>query len=143
MSETSKRYYVDTNIMMYAAGKESIYKEVCLKVLDNITSYEYEYYINTEVFQEILYRYDNIGMKSFGIELAESVLELFNNILSIEEKDIYLSVSMMKKYKQLLSRDAIITANMLNNNIKEIISVDKDFDKVSEINRINPEELIY
>ena len=143
MSETSKRYYVDTNIMMYAAGKENIYKEVCLKVLDNISSYEYEYYINTEVFQELLYRYDNIGMRSFGIELAESVLELFNHILSIEEKDIYLSVSMMKKYKQLLSRDAIIIANMLNNNIKEIISVDKDFDKVSEINRINPEELKY
>ncbi len=36
MSEASKRYYVDTNIMMYAAGKESTYKEACLKVLDNM-----------------------------------------------------------------------------------------------------------
>ena len=141
MSEASKRYYIDTNIMIYAAGKESIYKEGCLKVLDNISSYENEYYISTEVFQEILYRYDNIGMRNFGIELTESVLELFNNILSIEEKDIYLSVSMMKKYEQLLSRDAIIIANMLNNDIREIVSVDKDFDKISEINRINPEDL--
>ena len=143
MSEVSKRYYVDTNIIMYAAGKESIYKKICLKVLDDISSYENEYYINTEVFQEILYRYGNIGMRNFGIELVESVLELFNNILSIEEKDIYLSVSMMKKYGQLLSRDAIIIANMLNNDIRGIISVDKDFDKVSEIKRINPEDLKY
>ena len=143
MSEASKRYYIDTNIMMYAAGKKSIYKEACLKVLDNISGYENEYYVNTEVFQEILYRYDNIGMRNFGIELTENMLELFNNILSIEEKDIYLSVSMMKKYEQLLSRDAIIVANMLNNGIREIISVDKDFDKVSEINRIKPEELKY
>ncbi len=81
--------------------------------------------------------------RNFGIKLAESVLELFNNILSIEEKDIYLSVSMIKKYERLLSRDAIIIANMLNNDIGEIISVDKDFDKVSEINRISPEELKY
>ena len=64
-------------------------------------------------------------------------------VISISEKDIYLSVSMMKKYEQLLSRDAIIIANMLNNDIIEIISVDKDFDKVSEINRMNPEELEY
>ncbi len=141
MPEASKRYYIDTNIMMYAAGKKSIYKEACLKVLDNISSYENEYYVNTEVFQEILYRYDNIEMRNFGIELTESMLELFNNILSIEEKDIYLSLSMMKKYEQLLSRDAIIVANMLNNDIREIISVDKDFDKVSEITRINPEDL--
>jgi len=91
----------------------------------------------------ILYRYGNIGMRNFGIELVESVLELFNNILSIEEKDIYLSVSMMKKYGQLLSRDAIIIANMLNSDIRGIISVDKDFDKVSEIKRINPEDLKY
>ncbi len=48
---------------------------------------------------------------------------------------------MMKKYEQLLSRDAIIIANMLNNDIREIVSVDKDFDKISEINRINPEDL--
>lgn len=143
MSEAGKKYFIDTNIIMYSAGKKGMRKKACLNVLNNINSYENEYFINTEIFQEILYRYDRIGMRNFGIELAESALELFNNILSIQEKDIYLSMSMMKKYGQLLSRDAIIVANMLNNDVRQIISVDKDFDNIKEISRIDPEELKY
>ena len=92
--------------------------------------------------QYMRYAIGEIALVVIGILIALSI----NNWneerkLVIEEKDIYLSVSMMKKYEQLLSRDAIIVANMLNNDIREIISVDKDFDKVSEITRINPEDL--
>ena len=142
MSEGRKKYFIDTNIIMYSAGKEHKFKEACLKILKCMDNYENEYYLNTEIFQEILYRYDSIGMRSFGIELATSMLELFDNILPIDEEDIYMSVSLMKRYEWLLSRDAIIIANMINIGIKEIISVDNDFDEIKEINRIDPMNFI-
>jgi uncharacterized protein len=138
MPGEEKSYFVDTNILMYAAGKEHEYKKICLKVLKDIGSYENIYYINTEVLQEILYRYGSIGMRNFGIKLAENVIELFSHILQIDEKDIYLAVSIMKNYENLLSRDAVIIANMLNKGIRNIISVDKDFDRIREISRIDP-----
>ncbi len=127
---------------MYSAGKKHRFKEKCLKILKCADNYENEYYLNTGVFQEILYRYSSIGMRSFGIELATSMLELFDNILPIDEEDIYMSVSLMKRYEWLLSRDAIIIANMINIGIKEIISVDNDFDEIKEINRIDPMNFI-
>ncbi len=138
MFEGEKTYFIDTNIIMYSAGKEHKFKEACLKILKCVDSYENEYYLNTEVFQEILYRYDSIGMRSFGIELAAKTLELFDNILAISEEDIYMSISLMEKYERLLSRDAIIIANMVNKGIEGIISVDNDFDGIEEIRRIDP-----
>jgi len=141
MAEERKKYFIDTNIIMYSAGKEHKFKEKCLKILKCADNYENEYYLNTEVFQEILYRYSSIGKRDFAIELVSDMLELFDNILPVDVEDIYLSVSLMKKYEWLLSRDGIIIANMVNNGIKEIISVDNDFDGIEEINRVDPMDL--
>lgn len=138
MFKGRKKYLIDTNIIMYSAGKEHKFKKTCLKILRDMDNHENEYYLNTEVFQEILYRYDSIGMRSFGIELAARILELFDNILAIDEEDIYISISLMEKYERLLSRDAIIIANMVNKGIGEIISVDNDFDEIEEIRRVDP-----
>ena len=69
------------------------------------------------------------------------MLELFDNILPVDEEDIYLSVSFMKKYEWLLSRDGIIIANMINNGIKKIISVGNDFDEIEEISRVDTMDL--
>jgi uncharacterized protein len=142
MSERRKKYFIDTNIIMYSAGKEHKFKEACLKILRDMGNYENEYYLNTEVFQEILYRYSSIGMRIFGIELAARILELFDNILAIDAEDIYMSISLMEKYERLLSRDAIIIANMVNKGIEEIISVDNDFDEIEEIKRTDPMSFI-
>jgi len=37
-----------------------------------------------------------------------------------------------------MSRDALIAANMVDNNIKNIISADKVFDRIEEVRRIDP-----
>jgi len=48
---------------------------------------------------------------------------------------------LIKKYN-IKPRDAIHVATALLNNINEIISDDKDFDKIKEIKRIRPEDFL-
>ena len=138
MTEKDNNYFIDTNVIMYAAGSEHEYKDYCLKILKNIDSFDLNYFINTETIQEILYRYSYINLKKFGIDLALDTIELFDTILQISVKDLHRAIDLLKKYNFLVSRDALIIANMVNNGLKKIISADKVFDRIEEITRIDP-----
>ena len=41
-------YFIDTNVVMYAAGKEHFYKLPCLKILNDIESGRIRAAVNTE-----------------------------------------------------------------------------------------------
>jgi len=142
MNEEGKKFFIDTNILMYAAGRDYKYKKPCTKVLYYINNIDYSFYINTETIQEILSRYTKINLKSFGIKLATNVLNLFDDILLLTVEDIYQSINLLEKYNFLISRDALIIATMVNHDIENIISADKVFDKVDEVLRIDPIDFI-
>ena len=58
--------FIDTSIIMYAAGSEHPYKKPSLDLLKLIAVGEIEAVINVEVLQEILHRYTMINMKDKG-----------------------------------------------------------------------------
>jgi predicted nucleic acid-binding protein len=59
------------------------------------------------------------------------------NILDISVSTIILAFDIAEEYKTG-GRDSLIAASLLENNIKEIYSHDKDFDKIEIIKRIDP-----
>ncbi len=131
-------YFIDTSIIMYAVGKEHLYKNPCAKIINAIAKEELQSIIDTEVVQEILYRYSHIKQKEKGIKVANNILLLVPEILPITKNDIKLAVEIFDKYHDIKSRDAIHMAVMINNGLKIILSTDKDFDKIKEIQRIAP-----
>lgn len=131
-------YFLDVNIIMYSAGKEHPLKSPCQKILSFITENRLSVIINTEVCQEILYRYSSIQMVEKAIELTTRIMDLVDSVLPVTDIEIKTAISLLKKYPTINSRDAIHTASMLNHGIKEIISTDKHFDVFTEIKRIDP-----
>ncbi|MHA1490606.1 MAG: type II toxin-antitoxin system VapC family toxin [Promethearchaeota archaeon] len=59
------------------------------------------------------------------------------SILNITVSTIILAFEIAEKYKTG-GRDSLIAANLLENNINVIYSHDKDFDKIANIERIDP-----
>lgn len=49
--------FVDVNIFMYAAGTPHPYKTPCIHILSDIERGILAAVVNTEIFQELLYRY--------------------------------------------------------------------------------------
>jgi predicted nucleic acid-binding protein len=134
-----KVYFIDTNIPIYASGKKHPYKEPCQRIILDIADNRYIAFTNTEVFQEIIYRYFSIKELSLGHKVFESFYSLISpNILSVNPDDILLAQAFSKKYNSIKPRDLLHAATMVNNNIKDILSTDKEFDKIEEINRIDP-----
>lgn len=129
--------FLDSNVIMYVLGTPHPQKTPCMRVLEKIRSAKIRVCTNTEVFQEILYRYYSIGKKDLAHQACDLLKDIADPILSVTHEDIEKALSLLNQYT-IPVRDAIHTATMLNHNIRHIISTDTHFDHVYEITRIHP-----
>ena len=66
------------------------------------------------------------------------------NILLVTKKDIEISLYFYQQYrdKDVLPRNIIHAATMVQNELETIVSVDKHFDIIEEVQRMAPSDLI-
>lgn len=129
--------FIDTNIFMYAIGEQHPHKEPSKEIVRKIVAGQVEGVINTEVLQEILYRYSAIGKPNIGFQLFDTLIDTFSIIWSIEREDAIEARQIQEKHG-IKPRDAIHAATMKRNEIATLYSYDQDFDQIPEIKRITP-----
>lgn len=136
-------FFLDVNVSMYAAGKAHDYKASCVWVMTEIAEGHLETVIDTEIIQEILYRYGAIRQKQLGVQLAGNLLSLIPHVYPVTLEDSQLTIQLFDRHfdQGLTARDAIHIAVMKNRDIKEIISTDAHFDVLKGIKRIDPKTL--
>ena len=134
--------FLDTNIFIYAAGKSHPYKNPCLHILKDVERKALSALVNTEVFQELLYRYTHIGFAEKGIQLCRTIRNYPLMIYPINETDILLAIDLFEQHQSrgIKPRDAVHAANLKNNGIVELISADKHFDHFEFLTRIDPQD---
>jgi len=132
------RVFIDTNVPMYWGGKASSYKRPCAKVLELVAKESIEAATSSEVFQEILYRFWYLKQVDKGVAIFNYFSQIISDVLPVTFNDVEKAMSLTKKYPTVPPRDLLHAAVMMNNQISIIISADKDFDKVNEIERVNP-----
>lgn len=109
------------------------------KILGKIKAGQIQAVTNTEVLQEIIYRFFSIGNLSLGEAAYHSMVQFCAIILPITLKDTDLALQILKDQPPITSRDAIHAATMLDHGLKEIISTNSHFDPIAGIKRIDPE----
>ncbi len=99
--------------------------------------------VDTEIIQEVLYRYGAIHQWRIGVRLAESLLEIVPKVYPIQLADIRLAVRLFEQYapKGIPTRDVLHVAVMHNNGLSQIISTDTHLDAIREIQRLDPQIL--
>lgn len=127
--------FLDANIFMYAAGKPHAFKQPCQQILQAVEAKQLAAATNIEVMQELLYRYHHIKLLDKGLLLCRYILDYPLTILPVTPADISLVLS---QTKALPPRDAIHAATMQNNNITQILSADKHFDRIEGVQRLDP-----
>jgi uncharacterized protein len=131
-------YFIDTNIFIYAKGKDHPLKPACISWIKQITENNIMAVINTEIIQEILYRFQSIKKISSGILLSKEAIEICQLILPVTERDLRQALELIELHPKVQTRDAFHAATMLNNGIKDILSADPHFDLIPGIRRIDP-----
>jgi hypothetical protein len=130
--------FIDTNIFLYSVGRDHPLKPGSVIVIHRIRDGEITAVINTEIIQEILYHFQSIKQFPIGIRLAKDVVSICARILSVEETDLSLAITLLESYPEIQTRAAFHAATMIHNGIKEIISTDPHFDLIDEIKSIDP-----
>jgi len=136
--------FLDANIFMYAAGKSHSYKNPCLHILKDVETQALASAVDTEILQELLYRYTHIGLADKGIQLCNDILRYPLKILPVMEADMRLEIDLFDEHqkKGVKPRDTIHAAIMKNNGITKIISADKDFDNFDFLARTDPKDYV-
>jgi uncharacterized protein len=130
--------FLDANVVMYAIGGPHPLRQPSKKIFEKIKSGILPVVTNTEVLQEILYRYFSIRKQALGELAYTAMIDLCENILPVTLQDTDRALELLKLYPQITSRDAIHAATMLNNGIKEILTVDPHFDLIAGIRQVDP-----
>ena len=134
-------WFIDANLIMYSIGSPHPLREPCKKFLEKIKSREILGVTNTEVLQEILYRYFSMDRRTLGEIAYQSMVDLCTDIFPVTVVDTDKALEILKQVDGITSRDAVHAATMIHNGIKEIISTDLHFDLIHEIKRIDPTKL--
>jgi predicted nucleic acid-binding protein len=136
------KWFLDTNIFMYAAGREHRLKAPCVAVLRRVAREELDVSTNTEVLQEILYRYGAIGELERGLHLARlAVDQVAGEVLPVTLADMRRAFDLVDRYgSEITGRDAVHAATMLNNGLTHMVSADSHFDAIEEITRLDPQK---
>jgi len=135
--------FLDVNVPMYAAGKAHPHKEACVWILTEIANDRLLAAMDTEIVQEVLYRYGTLREWKLAIEMATGLLDLVPVVLPVTADDMQTAVQLFGQYapQGVKARDVIHAAVMRNNGLTQIISTDRHFDRIADITRLDPQTL--
>lgn len=132
--------FLDVNIPMYAAGGPHPYREPCAWLLTQVARGRIAAAIDTEIIQEVLYRYGALQRWDIAVTMANSLVELIPVIFPIRASEAALSIELFEQYapKGLTARDVIHVAVMRSNGLSQIISTNTHFARFEGITRLDP-----
>lgn len=135
--------FLDVNVPMYAAGQAHPLKEACSWVMEEVAEGRFVVAVDTEIVQEILYRYGALRQYDIAATMAGAVMDLVHVVYPIQPADARTTIYLFRRYapKGVTARDLLHTAVMQNNDLTEIISTDNHFDLIEGINRSDPQYL--
>lgn len=130
--------FVDSSVIMYAAGAESPMHEPCVRILDRVSSGRLDAVTSVEVIQEIVHRYLSLRRPDVARRIARQTMDMFAPVLPISHATVRRLPDLVARYPALQARDLVHVATCIHEGITEIVSADRGFDQVAEVQRIDP-----
>ena len=134
--------FIDTNVPIYAAGREHPLKAPCAQILVLAAEHPGLFITSAEVLQELLHRYLALGIWKQGREVFGRFADIMvGHISSIEPADVIRAAELADGTQGLSGRDLLHAAVMQRHEVSQIVSADADFDRVADIQRLAPSSL--
>ena len=130
--------FIDSAIVMYAAGGEHVLREPSIRILDEVSAGRLAAEVSVEVVQEIYHRYQAVRRNDLAVTVAERTMDMFAPVLPVTHAVMRRVPDLAARYPDLQARDLIHLATCIHEGITEIISPDRGFDRVAEVRRIDP-----
>lgn len=138
----SPAVFIDTNIPIYASGREHLYKEPCARIMRIASESPAAFVTNVEVIQELVHHYRASRRWELGRQAVSSFAEVMHDrIEPIYEGDILLAARLADHHPHVSTRDLVHAAVMQRLGTDRVISADNDFDSLPGITRLDPSDV--
>jgi predicted nucleic acid-binding protein len=127
---------------MYAAGANHPLRQPCRAALEVAVNRRVSLVTDAEVLQEILYRYFSVGKPEFAQSVYRVATRLCDDILPVSERATGRALELLLRYGHLSPRDAVHIATMEEGGLRRLLSTDRDFDRVDEVQRVDPVDFV-
>ncbi len=135
-------YFLDANVLMYAAGGPHSLRESCRAALQAAVDQRVSLVTDSEVLQEILHRYFTLQKPEVAREVYSAATQLCDEVLSVSERTTARARELLLQYGSITARDAIHIAAMEEGGLRRLLSTDSDFDTVNEVQRVDPADFL-
>lgn len=133
-----RRFLFDTSVFLYALGSEHRYREPCRAILLEMRGRR----LAGEVSIELIHEFAHVRRRrgTSRSQAAESARDIAGMCPShtVVRSDIERALDLWSEHEPLDMRDAIFAAQALNRDIDAILSPDRDFDGIEDLERIDP-----
>jgi len=134
--------FIDANVPIYAAGRPHLYREPCGAVLLHVVDNPRSFVTDAEVVQELLHRYLALDLLELGTRvILDFTSALRGQIEPLYVADVELASSLARHHRGLSARDLAHLAVMQRLGVVRIVSADRGFDDISEIERLDPRDV--
>ncbi len=139
---TTPTLFIDTNVPIYAAGREHRYKRSCQHVIMLAAERPHNFVTSSAVLQEIIHYYLSTRRWSEGREIFRDFVTTLNGrIEPVLPDDAALAAQLADQRLDVNSHDLVHAAVMQRLGVSRIITADKDFDRIDGIERLDPDYL--
>lgn len=129
--------YIDSNVFFYAKIMDRVYGRACSEILSKIAAGEMEASISALIPIEVANALRKFGLVAEVTPEIRAICSLDVEILQIEAADAREAAEIHGETK-VSPYDCLHAALMRKSGLREIISADRDFDRLRWLKRVDP-----
>jgi predicted nucleic acid-binding protein len=134
--------FIDANVPIYAAGRAHPLKGPCIQVLLLAAEHPQSFLTDAEVLQEMLHRYLALRLWPQGREAFRRFSEIMQErVEAVQAADVERAAGLADVHHDLEGRDLLHAAVMQRLGLRHIISADAGFDRLPDVERLDPAEV--
>jgi predicted nucleic acid-binding protein len=135
-------YFLDSSTLIHAIDRSAEYHKECLNIITKAAKGQMSTATSLETLEETLFILSKLTTTATALNVTHDFLKMTKikkNEMTSSIFEHTLEIIELTPLKR--PKDAINVATMLENNIQKIISEDKEYDKVSLIQRVHPKDI--
>ena len=136
------RLFLDANVFLYAVGGDSPHRESCRALLAAMAAGRIDAVTSSEVLQEVLHVSARRRGVADGIAATRAAAGLVAEVLPLKGPDVLAACEVLEEAPRLGARDAFHVAVMRAAGLTTMVSVDRDFDDVPGLTRVDPADAV-
>lgn len=137
----AQRYFVDTNVFLYARGGQHRYREPCRDLLAAVADARVRLVASVELIQEFAHVLLRRGLdRAHALSEASDVRRVCT-IQSFDGAILTAACDLLRQYPSLGARDAVHAATAIASGLPAIVITDRAFEGLADLERLDPVDL--